>query len=358
MDERSLRILAVGDLMLGDSPTCVGFGFRSCHDARGLADALKGLQPLLSGADLVFGNLETPLSDDGLVPGDWKTSQLRGDASFAPVLRAAGFTVVSVANNHASQHGVRAFEDSIRTLRAAGIVPCGLRGTAPWSSDPVSLVVGGARIGILAYCLRPRQFGNQEPPFAEGDAEHICGDVRRLRATVDAVVVSLHWGEEFVGEPSEEEVRNAHACVDAGASLIIGHHPHVTRPVERYRNAVIAYSLGNCVSDMVWYEPLRYGSVLSVELTGDRATAASVTPTRVDRAFGVAPIGQPQPTVASQDLVSLPAPAYARAVASSVRRQRRALYRYVLLRVWRFRPAVLLELARRTAGNKLALFSR
>ncbi len=345
--------------MLGDSPSCVGFGFHSRHDGRGLENALGALRPHFADADIVFGNLETPLSGEGLIHGNWASSQLRGDASFAPVLRAAGFNVVSVANNHASQHGVRAFEDSVGALRGAGITPCGLRGTAPWASEPVSLVVRGMRLGVLAYCLRPRQFGSQPPPFAEGDAEQICADVHRLRGTVDSVVVSLHWGEEFVAQPSETEVRLAHACVDAGASIIVGHHPHVTRPVERYREAVIAYSLGNCVSDMIWYEPLRNGSLLSVDLAGDRVDAVRVTPTRIDRSFRVAPVDQPQAAIAYNDLGPLPDRAYARAVALSVHRQRRALYSYVLPRMWRFRPAILIDLVGRTARNKLsALFSR
>ena len=78
---------------------------------------------------------------------------------------------------------------------------------------------------------------------------------------MDVVVVSLHWGEEFVDQPSMQEVELGHAVIDAGATAVLGHHRHVVRPVERYRHGVIAYSLGNLIGDMVWYTAFRRGAI-------------------------------------------------------------------------------------------------
>ena len=358
MSDRPLRIVAVGDLMLGDSPITVGFGFRARHNLAGASAALNGLRPALSDGDIVFGNLETVLSDRGLVRNDWRSSQLRGDPAYASVLRDAGFTIVSVANNHAAQHGLAAFEDSLQALRGVGITPCGVRGTGPWASTPVSLELRGMRIGVMGYCLRPRQFGNAEPPYAEGTLESIVADVERLRKEVSVVVVSLHWGEEFVQAPSTKEVSLGRSLIDAGATVVVGHHPHVVRPVERYRDGVIAYSLGNCVSDMVWYQPFRRGAVLSVDIIDGSMRAAMVRPTRLDSTYRAALAGQAEPAIAADALVPLSETAYAKAIDDTWRSQRLAAYRYVLMRVWRFPPKTLFQLVARTARNKIMAFRR
>src|SRR5690349_12917072 len=238
MSPTPIRVAAVGDLQLGDSPVSVGFGLTSRYRSRGLDGVLSPLRPLFDGADLVFGNLECPLSTAGLDATSWRSAQLRGEPSFAGALARAGFTVLNVANNHAVQHGSDAFRETVDLLTGAGIQCCGVRGEGSWCSQPAILPMPGStgrRLGVLGYCLRPRQYGTQEPPFAEGTGAEILGDVVRLKASVDAVVVSLHWGEEFVSQPSRAEVALGHAVIEAGAALIIGHHPHVLRPVERYR---------------------------------------------------------------------------------------------------------------------------
>ena len=269
MNAASIRVAAVGDLQLGDSPTSVGFGFGSRYAGSDLASVLDGIRA--AGALRGRRGVREPRGPAlraHVATSTLAARQMRGDPRFAPMLRAAGFTVLNVANNHAVQHGVGAFHDSVASLRAAGITPCGVRGAAPWASAPVTLVANGVRVGVLAYCLRPRQYGGAEPPYAEGSPDEIRADVARLRPDVDALLVSLHWGEEFVPVPSVDETEFARSLIDAGATLILGHHPHVARPVERYGAGVIAYSLGNCVGDMVWYEPFRRGLLLEAEIAG------------------------------------------------------------------------------------------
>jgi poly-gamma-glutamate synthesis protein (capsule biosynthesis protein) len=344
-------IVAVGDLQLGDSPTSVGFGFGSRYDAGQLSDVLDELRPALRDADIVFGNLEVPLSKRGLAANSWSSRQLRGDPAYAEVLKEAGFTVLNVANNHAVQHGVEAFRDSIEALQAAGITPCGIRGTGEWASAPVTLTVDGARVGLLAFCLRPRQYGADEPPYAEGSPDSIRADVRRLRAEVDVVLVSLHWGEEFVPVPSVEETALGRSIIDAGASMIIGHHPHVARPVERHNDGLIAYSLGNCVGDMVWYSPFRRGLIMSAEISDGAVGHATVRATRLGGDYRPALDGE-EPVVRAADFEPLEPDAYARAIAETWRKQRIAVYWFALLRVWRVPPQLLFQLVGRTLGNK------
>ncbi len=354
MDQTSFRIAAVGDLQLGDSPTCVGFGFASRYGPETLPRVLGAVIPTLRDADLVFGNLETPLSVRGRRADSLASRQLRGDPGFAAALRAAGFTVLNVANNHAMQHGPEAFRDTVDAVRRAGIAVCGLRGTAPWASTPVTISAAGRRIGILGYCLRPRQYSPEVPAHAEGNAEAIRADVARLRSETDAVIVSMHWGEEFVPLPSTDEMAIGHSLVDAGASVVLGHHPHVVRPVETYRGAIIAYSLGNLVGDMVWYAPFRTGAILRVTLDGSVVRDAIVQATLLQPDYRPRLVGGRSVAVPSHELTALDPADYASAIRDTWRRQRLAAYWYTMTRPWRFPPRILGQLVVRTLRNKLS----
>ena len=347
----SIHVAAVGDLQLGDSPVSVGFGLSSRYRSRGLDNVFSAIRPVLAGADFVFGNLECPLSTAGLDVGSWRSAQLRGDPSFAGALARTGFTVLNVANNHAAQHGITAFRETVDLLAEQGIRCCGVRGVGPWCSEPVVLPIPGSRrVGILGYCQRPRQYGPEEPPYAEGTSAEILSDVERLRngGTVDAVVVSLHWGEEFVSQPSRAEVALAHAVIEAGAALIIGHHPHVLRPVERYRHGLIAYSLGNCIADMVWWPRLRQGGVLRCTIDRSGAGSADLTRIYIDAAYRPAPLARSE----GNGLHPLDEQAYRRAVRRTVRSQRAAAYRHAAFNLWRYSPRMLGQLAAVTIQNK------
>ena len=352
MEAGPVGLAAVGDLMLGDSAVCVGYGFRSRYGDADPTRLFAGVKPLFEGAGLVFGNLETVLSLSGLDPSSLSSAQMRGSPSFARALRHAGFDVVSVANNHANQHGADAYDETVALLREAGVTPCGMRGTAPWCSEAAVLTRDGTRVGFLGYCLRPRQYGDGEPPFAEGTSFEILADVRRLRPSVDYVVVSLHWGEEFVPRPSAGEVALGRSIIDAGASLVIGHHPHVLRPVELYGAGVIAYSLGNFVADMVWQRRLREGALVRCTLAAGGVTDVEVTPTLIGDDFRPAASGPTQrPTDELQG--GMPESEYRRAVARSVRVQQLASYGYALANARRYPRPILTQLLTRTLRNKI-----
>ncbi|HET7189748.1 MAG TPA: CapA family protein [Gemmatimonadaceae bacterium] len=350
----ALTLIAVGDLQLGDSPTTVGYGFHSRYRGTPLDTLLTAVAPALAGGEIVFGNLETTLVSAAAGERRRGTLQLRGEPSYAGDLRRAGFTVVNVANNHAVQHGDATFHATLATVRAAGIACCGVRGVAPWASEPVLLPGAGGPVGLLGYCLRPRQYGHAEPPYAEGTAESIRADVERLRARGAIVVVSLHWGEEFVPQPSASEVALGRSIIDAGAALVLGHHPHVVRPVERYKHGVIAYSLGNFIGDMVWYPPFRRGAILRCSLNDGGVVEATTRTTVLGHDF--------RPVLADQDaaapvataaLEGLDVDAYAREISLTMRRQRRASYRAALANLPRTPPAILAQLASDTVHNKV-----
>ncbi len=342
-------IVAVGDIQLGDSAICPGFGVGTWL-AKGAQNGLFSAIAADLRGDLTVGNLETCLSHAGLDPSDWRSVQMRGRPESAGELRDAGFDVVNVANNHTFQHGQRAFSETVQGLRGAGVAVCGLRGTDGWSSQPVRTAPGDSTVGILGYSMRPRQFSSATPPYAEGTPEGMLRDIERLSAEVDHVIVTLHWGEEFVERPSLEEVRLARGMVEAGARIVAGHHPHVLRPIESHQGGVIAYSLGNLVGDMVWWDPLVRGAILRCRLESPRMV--DVVRTEIGADLVPRPLGRSAPSL--EPVTGLDPDAYHRAIARSQRAQRLASYRFALKNLRRYPRHLLRQLAFVTVRNKLA----
>ena len=274
---RAIRVAAVGDLMMGTTfpepilpPEDGGTLFRS-------------VAPLLAGNDVVFGNLEGPLTDASLSPKCSKPRHkgrpcfaFRTPPRFAALLAEAGFTAVNVANNHSLDFGMEGLDNTLAALDNAGIEAVGGERVAVFTISGKSVAVTG-----FSYSLRTRYV---HPLRDIEAAREIVGG---LKNDYDLVVVSFHGGaegagamrvadtdEEFMGEQRGNVVRFARAVVDAGADLVVGHGPHIPRAIEVYRGKLIAYSLGNfAVYSMFNIKgPSGLGYVLQVELdpgTGD-----------------------------------------------------------------------------------------
>ena len=262
-DPRDLvHVAAVGDITLGDHPMTVGFGYDSVYRRNtGLSPFCNVLDDL-SRADLVFGNLECTLSRAGENPNRYSSVQMRGRPDYLEHLRSAGFTVLNHATNHSMQHGREPFIDTVRILHDAGIRTCGVREKFSAKAAPCRVEIRGRTMSFLGYNTRPRQYFVEEPLYVEGQFETMIEDVREAKRQSDHVIVSLHWGEEFFPAPSPEELRLGRDLADAGADLVVGHHPHVLRGLERHGRALVAYSLGNFICDMSWDERLRETFIL------------------------------------------------------------------------------------------------
>jgi len=238
-----LSIGAVGDMMLGtDYPE------NHLPDDDGVS-FLAAVTPWLVAPDITFGNLEGVLLDGG-EPGkkcnNPKACYLfRSPSRYVHHYVAAGFDVLSVANNHARDFGEEGRTATMQTLRLAGIHHSGLEG------DFASFEVNELKVAVLAYAVTKNSNMMLDYELAETT-------VAKFAAYHDIVVVSFHGGaegrdvthvpfaeEEYFGEPRGDVVRFARAMVDAGADLLIGHGPHVVRAMERYQERLIAYSLGN-----------------------------------------------------------------------------------------------------------------
>ena len=268
MTQCSVKFSAVGDITLGDHPLTVGFGaFSRFHKEDQMFPFLK-TQDVLQQSDLLFGNLECAHSWEGLRSGDYKSVQMRGDPRHIEALVTTGFKVVNVANNHSMQHGNDAFLDTIQKLQSANIFCCGMAANAmPTSAKPITIQINGVSVGFLGYSLRPRQYFEHVPLYAEGEPEAMVRDVQALRSQVDVVVVSVHWGEEFIQRPSPKEIRT---CPALGGYW---RRPHYWSPpacAARCRvpwTGLHVYSLGNFVCDMVWDDTLCTSVIFECTIT-------------------------------------------------------------------------------------------
>jgi poly-gamma-glutamate synthesis protein (capsule biosynthesis protein) len=233
---------------------------RGAPDA-GFSWLFAPIADLLGAADVTFANLETPIAPEA--KGGTRPFVFNAPPEVVSALLRAGVDVVSVANNHAFDQGRGGFEETLRRLEAAGLKAVGA-GPADRPAGPLLVEANGLRIAFLGFAHFFNQDGNACPPArprtrpclqaATLDPERAVAAVAAATTAADAVVVSLHWGVEYAQQPRAADVELAHRLADAGALVVLGHHPHVLQPIELYRRAdgrtaLIAYSLGNFVSN-------------------------------------------------------------------------------------------------------------
>ncbi|MBI2633913.1 MAG: CapA family protein, partial [Parcubacteria group bacterium] len=111
--------------------------------------------------------------------------------------------------------------------------------------------------------------------------EEIAEQVRELKTNSDFVIVSFHWGEEYQDFPSEKQRSLAHKIIDAGANIVMGHHGHHLQPVEKYKNGLILYSLGNLIFDQMWSEKTRLGALVKVSWYENGNLDYEILPTKI-----------------------------------------------------------------------------
>jgi len=281
-----VRALFGGDIMLS---RYVGRLARQKHDP---AWPLHAVADLFGSADIAFANLESPFSDRG---GNIdKGMVFRAEPEMVAALEAAGIDVVSTANNHVRDCGSYGIEFTLDLLAKHGILAAGTAANGKLAHQGVILARKGVGFGFLGYTF-DQSNGNHsdmDERVAMMETDRMRADVSSLRERTDVVIVSMHAGNEYQPTPNVFQQRFARAAIDAGASLVVGHHPHVVQPVEQYRNGVIFYSLGNLVFDQFQSEKTQRGWIADVRFSGPRIASWGIIPidivNTVARVHGVA----------------------------------------------------------------------
>lgn len=272
-----LKVIAVGDIMLDGTA-------RPVLQANGYDYAFAEVRRFFNGAHIVIGNLEGPLTTRG-APEQDKTYVFRSPPDkVGQALRNAGFTAVSLANNHTLDFGADGLASTIEALDAVGIAHIGAGPNLKGARKPVILEAAGTRVALLAYSLTlPEHFYAEanKPGTAFGHEAHVRADVAAARNQADVVLVSFHWGQEGKTTLREYQTRLGRVAIDAGAAAVFGHHPHILQGIEHYKGGVILYSLGNFTFGS-YSQQAQVSAVAELTFDGPRVAALRLYPINVN----------------------------------------------------------------------------
>ncbi len=296
----TVTLIAVGDIMLSRA---VARQIKAHND---INYPFLNVRDYLGQADIVFGNLECPITRGPIIEHG---TFFRADPGVEQGLKWAGFNVVSLANNHVPNFGATGVLDTLDYLDRARIAHPGAGKDAAQAAQPVFLEKNGIRLAFLAYNdsdVVPRSY--RAAPHHPGtnimDASELPAAIHSARAAADLVIVSMHSGTEY-SSPNPRQISFAHAAIDAGADLIVGHHPHVVQYFERYQGKYIFYSLGNFVFDQTWSQATTRGIMLRAVLSKRGLVAFAQVPTRIEHASQPRIIDD-QPTAATAAIAQPP----------------------------------------------------
>jgi len=221
----------------------------------------------LAGADLVFGNLETPVSNKG--ESTHTLYSFRADPQVLSGLKNSGFKVVSIANNHIFDYKLEAFTDTLNNLRNADIAYAGGGDDFNEAHSGATLEINGIKTTILAYTdLLPKSTAatGNKAGIAHLDETQMIKDIKTAKEKSDLVIVSFHWGQEYQTKSNAHQQKIATAAVTAGADLIVGHHPHVAQEIGEIQGVSVAYSLGNFIFDQNFSPETENALMLNVKI--------------------------------------------------------------------------------------------
>jgi len=240
-----VRIKAVGDIMLGrlvgkkilltnpDFPFCL-------------------ISNELTEADITIGNLETPVCDNSYKSYK-KEFSFKASTNVIHGLKNAGFNILNLANNHIMDYGEKALAETITNLNDKEILTVGAGENLVEATKALIININDVCIGFLSFTYAWPAKKNK-PGCAPIDKKLISKLVHSVSDKTDVVIVSIHTGLEYVNIPSRENIALFRSIVDMGADLVLGHHPHTIQGIEKYKNGLIAYSLGNFIFDTPDYK--------------------------------------------------------------------------------------------------------
>jgi gamma-polyglutamate biosynthesis protein CapA len=277
VNRNGVTLTAVGDIFLGEHPVTLNHGVATVVKQNGCAFLFEEMAKYLGKTDIVCGNLEGIISPKSTNNIGIESSIFWGPHECASALHTIGFNCLFLANNHNAQHGKEALQRTCNLLDENEIRWTGFNAIDPQSPTPACFDVEGLRVALLSYC-ESQQYRLDEHIMPIIDYERIEQDVSNLKKDgYDILVISLHWGDEFIDYPSPTQVTLAHKIIDLGVHLILGHHSHTFQGIERYKNGLIAYSLGSFVKDL-WPRKLRESVILSCTLNRDSISHVDIIP--------------------------------------------------------------------------------
>jgi len=280
-----INLFFVGDIMLNR-------GVEYMIDKEGAGDFrfpfLKIVDELQK-SDLLFGNLEGPISDRGIKVGSIYSFRFKPEAIEGLIY--AGFDVLSLANNHMFDYQRIALEDTMNILEENNIdyIGAGINENQAFSLKIRQ--VKDTKIGFLGYInLGPENWkaegANSGMAWINQDSMGIVKEhIKESKQDVDVLIVSLHAGEEYAENPTNFQVSFAQDCINSGADLVVQHHPHIVQAIEKYNDGWVAYSLGNFIFDQHFSEETMESIILKVVINEKKIKKVYSEDIRINQYF-------------------------------------------------------------------------
>lgn len=257
--DKNIKIVMIGDVFPAEIDFNIGFGIKSLFEQHQGNPWKSVLKALFKDADIVIGNLESPL-----IPSEIKTKDsFYGSPSFASFLKECGITTLNIANNHILEQDEKGLKSTLKELYQTQIDVIG--SIENNHQKIVYKTIEGIKIAIAGFCNVDVRPNYHQKYFAVLNEENVVSVIQQMQSNnADIKILSFHWGNEYIHQPSLGQRNLAYKCIEAGADIIVGHHPHVIQPYEKYKEGHIFYSLGNFCFDNLQSKQTRTGMIASL----------------------------------------------------------------------------------------------
>jgi poly-gamma-glutamate capsule biosynthesis protein CapA/YwtB (metallophosphatase superfamily) len=274
-ENKKIKLIAVGDMMLSRSVE------RKMIEYQDYKYPFLKTAEITSKADIVFGNLETAIIS-GRIINDGEMV-FRTDPKAVEGLKFAGFNVLGLANNHTMNFGRAGLESTIKNLDENNISHAGAGLNSENIYKPALKNIKGTEFAFFAFTYNSdqRKFSGEIYGVADMDIEKMKELVGKAKLENDIVIVSMHAGIEYAISPNKQQKEFVESAIDAGADLVIGHHPHVVQTVEKYKDKYIIYSLGNFVFDQMWSNETRLGAMAEIIFDDKKVESINFIPIKI-----------------------------------------------------------------------------
>jgi len=244
---------------------------------------------LTASADLAFANLESLFHENPQKSPSHLVFQLQAEQ--VEGLKVAGFNALSVANNHVGDVGRKGMAFTVELLRSSGIAPSGGGHALAEAHRPAVVTTPRLTFAFCSYTAAESLTATSDAPgHTAWGLELLREDLARAAELAEVVVVSLHAGDEYAPRENSLQRDFARAAINAGADIVVGHHPHVLQPVEVYRGRLICYSLGNYVFDQPWNYDATQTAAVEVLFRGGEPRRAYIHPLQINANFQPEPV--------------------------------------------------------------------
>lgn len=266
-EEKEISMVFAGDIMLSRQVN------RIMEKNNDYTWPFKELFEYLNEADLVIANLESPFIKN-LASYEVSTGSFMFKANPLAIegLKLANIGLLSLANNHSLNQGQQGIIDTIDILNENNILHAGAGRDKQEARSPAISTIGGQNFSFLAYAYPNDNSvaSNNHGGIANMDIEEMTNDMASIKnSSTSTIIILMHAGTEYTTEPNWQQKEFARAAIDAGADMVVGHHPHWPQIFEFYQNKPIIYSLGNFVFDQMWSEETREGLLLQATWQND-----------------------------------------------------------------------------------------